>query len=320
MQIFMMLNMKKPRVRKQEEEEHMEYREFITVLKKKLQERLGNAYRVAETEVKKNNEVREKALLISGKSSSVGLNVYTQDLFAYYRRDDDLAKLIENVLQTIKEKELDVQSEDQLDKLLKDWNAAKEYLRPALISQKKNPDLRERYLYREYLDLAIIYIVLLPEGKMGSGIVKIGEKICELWGITEEVLYQTAMENLENERYQIQGMSELLADIDPGLRLPEDQEGVPMYVLSNESKYYGAAGILKKGILKELAGRLKRDLYLLPSSIHEFIIIPASENIKTAELTAMVQEINQTQVSPIDILEEHIYCYSRDDDVIYIAE
>lgn len=84
---------------------------------------------------------------------------------------------------------------------------------------------------------------------------------------------------------------------------------IKMYVLSNKLKNYGAACIAYPYILDMLAGVLKENFYVLPSSVHEVIIVPESSQIRQSELERMVREINETQVPEEEILSNHAYFY-----------
>ena len=97
---------------------------------------------------------------------------------------------------------------------------------------------------------------------------------------------------------------------DPDIK-KEDAAICPMYVLTNQNKLNGASCILYEHLLEHFADRLCCDLYILPSSIHEVILIPATSDTSYQELSQMVQEVNDTQVSPEEILSDHVYYFSR---------
>ena len=95
---------------------------------------------------------------------------------------------------------------------------------------------------------------------------------------------------------------------------------VPMYILTNRDGRYGVAGILDKKLLRGLADREGMNLYLLPSSVHEFILLLDDGQQDAEALGQMVAEINQIQVLPEERLEDHAYYYDRKADEIWIAE
>ena len=105
------------------------------------------------------------------------------------------------------------------------------------------------------------------------------------------------------------GMAEVIRELSGGKEEPENV-GVPMYVLSNTQKSLGAACILYDGVLKSCAARLGEAYYVLPSSIHEVIMVPVSAVGDEQELSAMVRDINRTQVRDTEILSDNIYLYS----------
>ncbi len=148
------------------------------------------------------------------------------------------------------------------------------------------------------------------------------------WKVTKEQLWNAAKENtkrlLPAECFGMNfAVYELLSRSTPGehdrenllrrtwhiheeLELPEKDK---MYVLSNKLKNYGAACIAYPYILDMLAGVLKENFYVLPSSVHEVIIVPESSQIRQSELERMVREINETQVPEEEILSNHAYFY-----------
>ena len=104
-------------------------------------------------------------------------------------------------------------------------------------------------------------------------------------------------------------MAEVIRELSGGMEEPEDT-GVPMYVLTNVQKSLGAACILYRDMLKTCADRFGEAFYVLPSSVHEVILVPASAVENQKELIAMVRDINQTQVRDTEILSDNIYLYS----------
>ena len=84
-----------------------------------------------------------------------------------------------------------------------------------------------------------------------------------------------------------------------------------MYVLTNTEKSFGASAVLFPAVLKAVREHLQSDYYVLPSSIHECIIIPADENLNPAALHEMVKEINEEHVAPEELLGDSVYFYSQ---------
>ena len=111
-------------------------------------------------------------------------------------------------------------------------------------------------------------------------------------------------------------MTEILKELlceDASLSIPADA-GIlcPMYVLTNQHKLNGSVCILYQNVLRDFANRLACDFYILPSSIHEVLLIPAANQISYQELSDMVQDVNSSQLSREEILSDHVYYYSRE--------
>ena len=93
----------------------------------------------------------------------------------------------------------------------------------------------------------------------------------------------------------------------------------PFYVLTNRLGITGAACLLYPDVLKKCAERLGQDLLILPSSIHESLILPYDESIRVDEMRYMVQSINASEVPTEDQLSGQVYLYHRSDNRIEIA-
>ena len=94
---------------------------------------------------------------------------------------------------------------------------------------------------------------------------------------------------------------------------------VPMYVLTNHIKLNGAVCMLYPEILKEFSNTLNCNLILLPSSVHEMIIIPKSSNTSLEDLKEMVRDTNENHVEEEEILSYSVYEYVREEDRILIS-
>ena len=120
---------------------------------------------------------------------------------------------------------------------------------------------------------------------------------------------------MEEEGASIQGMDEILGDMDNS-PVPEF---CGMYVLTNRSKLFGASELLRLDTLREIAGKLQDNLMILPSSLHEVIILPEKESPSGKEAAEMVKAVNDSELAPDEILSDHVYRFDRGREEIYIA-
>ena len=144
----------------------------------------------------------------------------------------------------------------------------------------------------------------------------------ESWGQDEETLYRTAMANMraEGEAYFV-SMETLIKQIWPAVVIPPEAEAhnTEMYILTNVRKKYGAAELLDGNTLRMIADEMGDKFIVLPSLLHECIILRPREASEYERLAYMVQQINDTEVSEEERLSYHVYVYSRDKDALQIA-
>lgn len=214
----------------------------------------------------------------------------------------------------------------------------KERLIFRLINTEKNKELLQNVPHKKFLDLSVIFAVLVEASRDGTAVMMVKEMHLREWGVTTEQLWDAAKENVKRLLpAECLGMNyamyELLCESEPGkherenlLRktwyeqeeneLPEKDK---MYILSNRLKNYGAASIAYPYVLDMLAEVLKENFYVLPSSVHEVIIVPESAELHWYELERMVREINESQVPEDEILSNHVYYYHAQDGKFQIA-
>lgn len=85
-----------------------------------------------------------------------------------------------------------------------------------------------------------------------------------------------------------------------------------MYVLSNTERFYGASAILYPKILLQFARSIGQDFYILPSSVHEVLLLSKESGARRSDLNRMIQDINASQVAEEEILSDHVYILDRD--------
>ena len=175
-----------------------------------------------------------------------------------------------------------------------------------------NYDMNKRKLqympHIKYLDLAVVFYYRLEGGKLNGASIIIHDCNLHAWGIEKEQLVKDALLNTSRKLpYTIQGMEALIAELSGSQPRITGEE--LMYILTNEEKYYGAAVILYPHVLNHIAKVLKKNFYILPSSVHECILVPDQGQYSRIELKRMVKEVNDSQVEDEEILSYEIYYY-----------
>ena len=194
-------------------------------------------------------------------------------------------------------------SSNDLEQVL-DFERMKKRIFFRLVSKEKNAELLEKVPYVEWQDLALIFYLKIPEEIVKHATAVIHTNHMERWGVGVEELYHTAKINMEEMPLFLHPIEDFLKDY--GL----EDFGSGMHVLSNQQKEFGAAVIVDPKVQKMCADRMKGDYYVLPSSIHEVILLPARQEYERKELDEMIRDVNGQCVSREEYLGNHAYYYS----------
>lgn len=199
-----------------------------------------------------------------------------------------------------------------------------------IVNTAKNTELLTKVPHREIEDLSVIYRWLVGQEDDGCNSLIIRNEFAEQLGKNEEELWKLAFANTRNLMpVKVRNMEEIIREmmfgVIPGVEdenleelndmlndVPEDKT---MYVISNKYGVHGAANILYQDVLDKLAKHFNSDLYILPSSIHECIVM-STNNGEPDGLREMVMEVNEEALAENEVLSDHAYYYNKDEHVI----
>lgn len=206
-----------------------------------------------------------------------------------------------------------------------DFNTIKDGIVYKLINTEKNTELLENVPHMEFLDLSLIFQCTVTKEKNEKASILVHNAHLKLWDVTLDELYRAACINTPRlYPFEIKSMKLIICDIlreespdtfDYEHCIEELSDSAPIYVLSNKSKIKGACCIVYPNLIQNFANELESNLYIIPSSIHECLLLPAKMFGDIDELKAMIKEINETQVKE-EILSNSLYFYDRKDDKI----
>ena len=203
------------------------------------------------------------------------------------------------------------------------WENVKRHVYAKLVNAKQNEEQLKTMPHRQFLDMAVIYYALIDIKDQGIGTILICNGHMEKWRQDEEALYQTAMGNMraDGEPYFV-SMETVIKSFLPDTVVLGEREHKPemdMYILTNVRKKYGASEILDKSTLWMIADQVGGDFIVLPSSVHETIILPPKDKTEYDWLAGMVQEVNDMHVDIEERLSYHVYVYSKDEEILKIV-
>ncbi len=272
--------------------------------------------RIEVHKVLKNNSRELDGLVIINGEGGVSPNFYLNFYYDEYLR----GRSIEDIAIEIKEKYDEMELEE-----IWEFNMALEECEDKivcrLVSYERNGKLLKNIPYVRFLDMAIIFYCLVLEDENGIGSIRISNSMADEWHLTSKMLYQIAIYN--TTRLFPKAFCPLkfvLQNTAPGGRVPHIPdfschsdicaESEPPYILTNSRGINGAAVMLYPECLKEVRLALGTDLYIIPCSIHELLIVPDNCGLNPEELGKMVHDVNESCVVAEEVLSENIYHYS----------
>ncbi|MBQ8559267.1 MAG: hypothetical protein IJ439_04710 [Tyzzerella sp.] len=294
----------------------MNYQEFVTMMSEKTNKLLESEVNVHIHKALKINGKERTGLTISEPNTNISPTIYLEEFFTQYQN----GRLIDDIAQCIVSLYREVKFEHSWDVgQIQDFQRAKSKLAYRLIHFEKNEVLLEELPYVAYMDFAIIFYLLVESTEKGAATILITNDMLKCWGISVEQVYLAAKENtprLLNADFQTMRtvICQLLGkNCQEVCQEEECQEESYMYVLSNQYRHFGAICMLYDRVLEDIANQIDEDFYILPSSIHEVIILPVSCSPSLAEINDMIVEINETQVTEEEVLSDHAYFYSKNE-------
>ena len=197
---------------------------------------------------------------------------------------------------------------------------AKKSLFVKLVNTERNESLVEQSISKEFLDLSAVVRVILKMDKEGMASMALSKGDAEILGMTEEEIYAAALANtLRLFPPKLMNLGRYV-EMSIGGKLLFGEDEVTTYILTNQKKVDGAFYLMSPEVVGAIAEALEDDLYILPSSVNEVLLVRASElEDGVDELKEMVRDANETVVAEKDILSYNVYHYDKEHGITIAA-
>lgn len=209
---------------------------------------------------------------------------------------------------------------------LTDYASVKDKINCRLINAEHNAEYLSDKPHTMVDDLAVTYHIDLGETEQGHATTPVTNILMKQYGIDTDELHGVAIRNMDTlSPASFKSMSETMAELimpdmlSGGMSREEASEMVKtmfppelddgMYVLTNQRKHHGAAMMLSQKTMDEITEKVGKEYFILPSSIHEVLIVPKRDGMELADLEGMVRDVNGTQVAPHERLSDHVFAY-----------
>lgn len=281
--------------------------EFQEYLIKELQNRLDKNYKI-DSYTDENNYI----LIIGNKNNLIKSTCYIEPYFRLYKKVNSLEPIFLDITEKIAFMEK-IQKKVEPD--LMNYEQIKESIFFRLVNTQKNIELLQHVPSVPFLDLSIVFYIEI-QSSIGSATILIKNDLASILKISKAQLYKDALNNLQTFKpCRIKNLSDVVFETETETVPSEISD---FLVMTNAYNKYGASCILYPDALKRIAEKLKKDIFIIPSSIHE-VLVTVNQNIKVQDLAKMLHEVNIEELAPEEQLSFHIYKYSIKDDSISIA-
>ncbi|MBE5878883.1 MAG: hypothetical protein E7288_02760 [Lachnospiraceae bacterium] len=298
----------------------MKFNEFAETIREELEELMKQETKVSIHSITKNNGVVLHGITIYAESRNISPTIYLEEFYHEFLKGKKISEIVREihgiyVNDTYKEN-IDISFFTEFEK-------AKETIIYKLVNYEKNKTLLEEVPHVRYLDFAIVFLCMVQSRELGNATILIRNSHLTLWQKSEEEIYKIALENTPRLLPpDLRTMEEILGELysfsqeEDEVLLTEQIGQTGMYVLSNEKRLCGAAAILYPDVLRNFAEEQGTDIIILPSSVHEVILITAKNGYDRENLKQMVTEVNETQVDAQEVLSDGVYLYLLKEDKV----
>ena len=298
----------------------MEQESFAKKLIKYLEGKLHKDIKVDFQRIIKTNDVLMHSITMRKEEEAGAKNYYIEELYPMYMSGKTIEEIGDYLIEN---REIDSEqlsaSEDLITKMLDYEYMLDGHLYVRLMNRERSKKFLEGKAYIEWLDLAIVFYNLVSMNEYGISSIAVPENVAAMWGKPLESVLIDALEVMQKtfpiQRLNLQQMIEELSgdNLFAGMmNPPEVSSGWDILVQTNEVKINGAATILYKDCLKEVAvNNNVEEILIIPSSVHEcMLLIDRDRSASGEDLVSMIRQVNITAVNPEEVLSDNLYIYN----------
>lgn len=291
------------------------YEKYVKYVKEHIKEYLPESYQNADISINETIGVGNclmSGLVIKRENENVFPRVKLSLFYEDYSKGMDIEESMKAIADTISESGAEeamgnIHVEDFLD-----FNKVKDRILPRILNKDRNMGYIVDKPFKDMGDVVVTYNIDLGASDAGVMSSPVTHHMLENWIDTSNYLNaldrldDIARENLEKREYTFMDIGDMIASM-----TGEDNEfgQVHAYVLTNEERLNGASMLLNRKAMGEISDKLGGDLIVIPSSVHETILLPASSDIEIEGLNGMISDVNNTVVSFEEMLGNHAFYY-----------
>lgn len=292
----------------------MEYNTFLSYIRENISDYLEDI-EVKETTIihtNQNNGVMKDELLIRTAGSDYATAIGLEPFYQRHMAGIDADTILDDISDTYFANMVFPGRLSAND--LHIFERVKDYIYLRVINKEKNEKLLEQEPYMTKLDLAFVFRVHINSDFHMNISAQVTWDMLKAWHIDVQQLYGLALKNTARLfPARIASVTEVLQHQNyPGI----EEAACPLYVISNAQHVHGAAAVFYPDVLKQQARLWQSNIYLMPSSVHEMMMLAGNYDIMPQKLASIVREVNECAVAAVEKLSDHVYYYDAQKDEI----
>lgn len=289
----------------------MSEKEAMENLIKELKKSLGDDTQIMLREIQKNNGTRYKGLIVRREDRNIAPTIYMEPFLDMMREGESIRVIAERILQVYRKCEL--KESVNMDFFMDFWQV-KDRIVYRLINRERNKELLQDIPHIPFLDLAICFYYAFYSEELGDGMIMIHNSHMEMWNTNHQQLFELARENTKRLFPPMVIMLDtIVREMDGDMAEARWPDMPELYVLTNHQKTQGAVALLDAELLENMGKKIKGNYYIIPSSIHEIILLKDQGREEGLSLHDMIVETNSSQLLEEDILSDYPYYYNTSD-------
>lgn len=299
----------------------MNRKEFEQYLQDNVKDYLPESFadaKIVFNEVVKNNDQHMTGMSIIRDNEAVVPNIYIDSFYQQYQEGRNIDEIVGDIADARIEYDSHIQAEDITQQLM-NYENVKDKLEIRLCDTADNAERLQGLVHTEHGDFSATYHIRISEmNQEGVASTAVTPYLMEAWGITTEQLHQDALKSDLQKEPQLADMMDMMESMMYGkepdnlLTTADRGNGDGMFCLTNGEKMNGASLVLQDDLMQQIGDIVGGNFYVLPSSVHEVLIVPDNGTMELRDLSAMVYEVNRTEVAPQDRLSDNVQYYDTE--------
>ena len=251
-------------------------------------------------------------LMVSVGESKMSMAFRLKEIFRDVNEGESMDRAVFKMVNTI-EDNIDVvkTKESEVKDFVSDYEKVKDHTYLRLIPG--NSPVLSDTPHRMIEDMALVVNIHLENfsDENGRSCVVVTKPLMDMYGINEAQLFADAERNsLAEEPLVFTPLCDMIRSLIESNEVPSPEEaGIVTYIATNKSGFHGASVLAYPEFAEKAAETIGGSFYMLPSSVHEFILIKDDGKPNAKDLNKMVKNVNETVLEPRDLLSSQCYHY-----------